>query len=72
MPNKWTFKIKPIAQLLKKYNVGKGWVDPFAGKYSPAEITNDLNPKMNAKYNLHAFEFVNQLNGKRFDGCLSF
>jgi len=45
MPNKWTFTIKPIAELLARYvGDGKGWVDPFAGKNSPAELCNDLNP----------------------------
>src|SRR5690606_8280780 len=34
-----------------------GWVDPFAGENSPAEITNDLNPEKPTKYHLHAKEF---------------
>jgi len=69
MPNKWTFKIKPIAELLQKYNVGKGWIDPFAGMYSPAEIRNDLNPESNAEYHLEALEFIKTLKGK-FKGCV--
>jgi len=64
MPNKWTFTIKPIKILLTKYNVGKGWIDPFAGKYSPAEITNDLNVKMPTKYHLEAVDFLNNLSDK--------
>lgn len=65
MPNKWTFSIKPIKELVDRYvGDGKGWVDPFAGKNSPAEITNDLNPEMPAKYHLDAVEFCKQLNGK--------
>lgn len=44
MPDKWTFAIKPIAQLLRE-EMGDGvWVDPFAGEKSPAAITNDMNP----------------------------
>ena len=69
MPNKWTFKIKPIAELLKRYNVGKGWIDPFAGMYSPAYFRNDLNPKANAQYNLPAYDFVLHLKN-RYSGCL--
>ena len=48
MPHPYTFQIKPIKELLKKYvkDDGKGWIDPFAGKNSPAEITNDLDEKM--------------------------
>jgi len=70
MPNKWTFKIKPIAELLKRY-VGSGdnWIDPFAGMNSPAEITNDLNPKAKAKFHMRAIDFVKQLNGE-YDGIL--
>ncbi len=65
MPNKWTFKIQPIAKLLAKYvGTGNGWIDPFAGENSPAEITNDLNPKRPAKYHLHAEDFAKQLEGK--------
>lgn len=67
--SKWTFTIEPIAQLLKEYNVNGNWVDPFAGMNSPAEITNDLNPKANAKYNMDAKDFVNMLDG-RYDGVL--
>ena len=70
MPNKWTFKIKLIRELLKKYGVGDGWIDPFAGMYSPAEFTNDLNPNCNAKYHLEALEFAKILTGNNYKGCL--
>lgn len=63
MPHRYTFKIPPIAALVREYvGDGEGWVDPFAGKFSPAEFTNDLNPNMTARYHLHAKEFVSQLN----------
>lgn len=65
MPNKWTFAIKPINQLLHRYNVGDGWVDPFAGENSPAEITNDLNPNRPTKYHLEAKEFCKIIDGNR-------
>ena len=65
MPNKHTFLIPPIAILLKYYvGDGIGWVDPFAGENSPAEITNDLNPDKPVMYHLHAKEFSNILVGK--------
>ena len=64
MPNKWTFTIKPIKELINYYaKSGDGWVDPFAGKYSRAEITNDLNPKLRTTYHLDAIEFLNRLDG---------
>lgn len=70
MPNKWTFQIKPIAELLARYvGNGKGWIDPFAGNTSPAEFTNDLNPNSKAKYHLEATDFLKQLKGK-YEGGL--
>lgn len=73
-PNKWTFTIKPIAELLKRYNVGKNWIDPYAGKNSPAEFTNDLDSDMPALYHLDSLDFINVLWQKNpeqiFDGVL--
>lgn len=70
MPNKWTFTIKPIAELLARYvGDGKGWIDPFAGGNSPAEITNDLNPDKPTAYHLDALEFLKSLKGI-FNGCI--
>lgn len=64
MPNRWTFTIKPIAELVARYvGDGKGWVDPFAGMYSPAEFTNDLNPEMPTKEHLDAELFCLMLDG---------
>lgn len=71
MPNRWTFKIKPIRNLLDRYvRDGKGWIDPFAGENSPAEFTNDINPNRPTKHHLHAIDFIVQLNGKEYDGIL--
>jgi len=70
-PNKWTFAIKPIAELLARYvGDGYGWIDPFAGMYSPAEFANDLNQDMPTKYHLHALEFCSlfrRCKGALFD-----
>lgn len=64
MPNKWTFQIKPIAELISHYvGDGKDWINPFAGEYSPAEFTNDLNPKRKAKYHMDALDFLKTLKG---------
>ncbi len=64
MPNKWTFTIKPIAELLARYvGDGKGWIDPFAGETSPAEFTNDLNPEANATFHLLAEDFCKEIKG---------
>lgn len=70
MPNKWTFQIPPIAELITRYvGNGKGWIDPFAGMYSPAEFTNDLDPQSPAKEHLDAFEWSAKLKGL-YHGCL--
>lgn len=69
MPNHETFKIKPIEQLLKRYDVGEGWIDPFAGRNSPAEWTNDHNPDFKTTSNLEAIDFVKSL-GDAFNGIL--
>ena len=59
MPNKHTFRIKPIADLLLEcVGDGYGWLDPFAGFNSPAEYTNDLDPETNASFHLDALEFL--------------
>lgn len=60
MPNKWTFRIKPIEQLIVKYQkLNNGiWIDPFSGKSSMADITNDINPEHLADFHLDAEEFV--------------
>ena len=70
MPNKWTFTIPPISKLIHRYiSGGSGWIDPFAGENSPAEITNDLNPERPTKYHLQALEFAKILDDK-YNGVL--
>jgi len=77
MPSHQTFTIQPIKNLLDRYvGDGKGWVDPFAGNNSPAEITNDHNPEIEATYNLDVMDFVEKLTrtyrGILFDPPYSF
>ena len=71
MPNKWTFQIPPIADLLARYvGDGKGWIDPFAGENSPAEITNDIDTQRKATSHLEATEFARGLNSRAYAGIL--
>jgi len=71
MPNKWTFTIKPIKELVNRYvGDGKRWIDPFSGNNSKAEFTNDLNPNSPAKFHLEAIEFLKQLEGNNYTGGL--
>lgn len=67
MPNRWTFTIKPIRELLET-EVGEGvWVDPFAGenggKY--AQVTNDIE-----RGGTDALEFLRSLEPESADGVL--
>lgn len=69
MPSIWTFKMKSIRSVLGKYNVGIGWVDPFAGMNSPAEMTNDIEGR-GAKYKMDALEFLVSIDSESIDGVL--
>jgi len=69
MPNKWTFQIKPIKELLERY-VGDGtdWVDPFAGSSNLAEYRNDLKTEQpNA---IEAIEFLKTFHNESIFGVL--
>lgn len=64
MPSHHTFLIKPISELVKRYvGDGGGWIAPFAGENSPAEVTNDLNPDKNTLFHRHAKEFAEIIVG---------
>ena len=67
MPNLWTFTIKPIKELLAEEVTGLS-CDPFAGRNSPADVTNDLVEK--AGSNLDALTFLKGLPDKHFDTVL--
>jgi hypothetical protein len=60
MPSAQTFKIKPIAELLKEeINTNKEiWLDPFSGNNSPAQYRNDLNDESNAQDHEDAIEWL--------------
>jgi hypothetical protein len=76
MPNKHTFKIAPIAELLDRYvlNQGANWMDPFCGHSLRAQFRNDLDPKNAfATTHLEATEYLRKCKGNKelqLDGCL--
>jgi hypothetical protein len=71
MPNKWTFTIKPIAELLKEeVSEYENWADPFAGMNSPAGITNDLRPEMPTLFHKDALLFLKELKTASLNGIL--
>lgn len=58
MPNRNTFQIEVIRQLIGRYyDEDKVVIDPFARNSNLANITNDLNPKTKAQYHLPALDF---------------
>ena len=55
MPNKNTFSIKPISELINRYvDKDKLWLDGFANTSRIANITNDLNPEYDTNYHMDA------------------
>lgn len=69
MPNKYTFSITPITELLQKYASGV-IVDPFANNSSIGTITNDLDPTTKAQYHLDALDFLKSLGENCADTVL--
>jgi len=71
MPNKNTFKIKPIKELVEKYVNGvKIVVDPFANNNKYGTITNDLDPSYDTTYHMDATEFLKIMNDNIADVVL--
>jgi hypothetical protein len=70
MPNKYTFKMKCVQELFARYSVGINWVDPFAGMYSPAQTTNDIEPESTALSHEDGFLFLRSCATAMFDGAL--
>ena len=70
MPNKWTFSIKPIRELLTEEMTAGLWIDPFAGEFSPATIRNDLNQARPTEYHMDAIDFLRLFGDNTVDGIL--
>ena len=76
MPNKNTFSIKPIRELIIRYTPKPiFWIDPFAGNgemRSYCDSTNDLNPDCETDEHMEALEYLktfkeNSVRGVLFD-----
>lgn len=70
MPNKNTFSIKPIHNLIEEEITEGLWIDPFANENKLATITNDLNPKFDTDYHIDALEFLKLFKNSSVDGVL--
>lgn len=71
MPNKETFSIRPIRELIDKYREeGMAIVDPFARNSDIGTITNDLDPETKAIYHKDATDFLCHLDDNIADMVL--
>jgi len=72
MPNKNTFDIKPIKQLILEEMGGlhELWIDPFANKNKLATVTNDLNPAFDTDFHMDALDFVKRFGDASVHGVL--
>ena len=69
MPNKNTFSIKPIGELITKYTQVKSFVsvDPFANSNRIAKHCNDLDPQYETDYCMDALDFLKTFKDKSID-----
>ena len=68
MPSGNTFDIKPIKELIKKYNsINLESADPFSNKNRIAKYCNDLDPQYNTEFNLDALDFLKAFDSESLD-----
>ena len=70
MPNKNTFSIKPIKELILDELTEGVWIDPFANSNKLATITNDLNTEYDTDYHMDALDFLKLFPDNSVDGIL--
>lgn len=70
MPNKNTFSIKPIKELILDELTDGIWIDPFANSNKLATITNDLNAEYDTDYHMDALDFLKLFPDNSIDGIL--
>lgn len=70
MPNKNTFSIKPIHDLIVEELTDGLWIDPFANTNKLASVTNDLNPDYDTDYHMDALDFMKMFDSNSVDGVL--
>lgn len=70
MPNKNTFNIKPIKDIIDRYYTGGIVIDPFANENRIAILTNDLDPQYDTTLHLDATDFLKLFNNNSVDMVL--
>lgn len=70
MPSKNTFTVPPIKAFVQE-EMGEGlWIDPFSCGCRIAQVTNDLNPEVDADFHMDALDFLKQFDDESVDGVL--
>ena len=74
MPNKDTFSIKPIKELINEYLEGGGLfvADPFCNgkRHGRNCVTNDLDPDLEADFHMDALDFLKSLGDESMNVVL--
>lgn len=70
MPNKNTFDIRPIHDLIVEEMTDGLWIDPFANTNKLASVTNDLNTDYDTDYHMDALDFMKMFESDSVDGVL--
>ena len=73
MPNKDTFSIRPIGEIVDKYCIkGLNICDPFSNgkRRTPSTVTNDLDTDKDSDYHLDALDFLKKMKSNFFDVVL--
>ena len=72
MPNKNTFSIKPIKELIERHEINNTQIsiDPFSNTNRIARHCNDLDPQHEAEYCMDALDFLKSFKDKSVDSVL--
>lgn len=70
MPNKNTFDMKPIHDLIEEELTDGLWIDPFANQNRFAAVTNALSTEFDTDYHLDALDFMKLFESESVDGVL--
>lgn len=71
MPNKNTFTIKPIKELVEKHLKGaEVIIDPFANNCKYGTLKNDLNPEFETDCHMDALSFLKSIPSNSADAVL--
>lgn len=68
LPNRWTFEINAVREIVER-ELGDGlWIDPFAGESDLADVTNDLHPERDTDHTMKAVDFMGMYAEGQVDG----